>query len=172
MNQTIRKIWNGFSTLLVALVVLLAVLLWGPRLLGMEVFTVLSGSMEPAYHTGGCVYVREADPHALETGDVITFRLSGETIATHRIIEVTEESGEPAFRTKGDANEEADNSLVTPDRIIGKVVFGLPWLGYLAAYIQSPSGRYAAVAVGAFILLMVFLPDLLFPETKEKEKQA
>lgn len=171
MNQTIRKVWNGFSTLLVALVVLLAALLWGPRLVGMDVFTVLSGSMEPAYHTGGCVYVKETDPQKLEVGDVVTFRLSGNTIATHRIIEVSEENGTRSFRTKGDANEEADNSLLTPDRIIGKVVFGLPYLGFLAAYIQSKSGRYAAIAAGALILLIVFIPDLLFPETKEKETE-
>lgn len=169
MNQTIRNIWNGFSTVLVALVVLLAALLWGPRLIGMEVFTVLSGSMEPAYHTGGCVYVREVDADKLEVGDVITFRLSGSTVATHRIIETLEEDGTRMFRTKGDANEDADNSPVTPDRIIGKVAFGLPYLGYLAAFIQSTSGRYAAIAAGAFILLIVFLPDLLFPQTKEKE---
>lgn len=169
MNQTIRNIWNGFSTLLVALVVLLAALLWGPRLVGMEVFTVLSGSMEPAYHTGGCVYVSEVDPDTLEVGDVITFRLSGTTVATHRIIETVEEEGTRMFRTKGDANEDADNSPVAPDQIIGKVVFGLPYLGFLAAFIQSASGRYAAIAAGAFILLIVFLPDLLFPQTKEKE---
>ena len=32
--------------------VILALLLAGPRVAGMQVYSVLSGSMEPTYHTG------------------------------------------------------------------------------------------------------------------------
>lgn len=52
MNAKLKKTWNIISTVLVAVVVILALLLAGARLLGMQVFTVLSGSMEPTYHTG------------------------------------------------------------------------------------------------------------------------
>ena len=169
MNQKIRKIWNSATTVLVADIVLLAALLWGPRILGMQVFTVLSGSMEPQYPTGGCVYVKPVDADSLAVGDVITFRLSANTVATHRIIDVVQQDGTTLFYTKGDANDSADNNPVTSDRIIGKVLFGLPWLGFLAAFIQSTSGRYASIAAGSLILLIVFLPDLLFPQSKEKE---
>ena len=50
--RAVKKIWNGFTTVLVCLVVILAVLLVGVRLVGFQVFTVLSGSMEPTYHVG------------------------------------------------------------------------------------------------------------------------
>lgn len=43
MNRTAKKIWNAASTVLVALVVLLAVLLVGVRLVGLQVFAVLGG---------------------------------------------------------------------------------------------------------------------------------
>ena len=46
MNPTLKKVWNMVSTVLVALVVVLALLLAGARLVGLQVFTVLSGSME------------------------------------------------------------------------------------------------------------------------------
>ena len=52
-----KKIWNVVSTVLVAAVVLLAVLLVGVRLFGLQVYTVLSGSMEPAYPVGSLIYV-------------------------------------------------------------------------------------------------------------------
>lgn len=169
MNETIRKIWNYATMVLVGAVVLLAAALWGPRLLGMDVYTVLSGSMEPAYPTGSLIYIRPVDAMTLENGDVITFRMNGGTVATHRIIQVVEEEEGRSFRTKGDANESADNSLVKPGNILGKVLLCIPGLGFLAAYIQSTSGRYAAIAIGALILLLVFLPDLLFTENKEKE---
>lgn len=169
MNQTIRKIWNSITSVLVAAVILLAALLVGPRLLGMNVYTILSGSMEPEYPTGGLIYIRQVDPATLEQGDVITFRMSGDTIATHRIIETVEENGQRGYRTKGDANEVADSGLVGEGQILGKVLFCIPNLGFLAAYIQSTSGRYAAMAVGALLLLLLILPDLLFPQKKMKE---
>ena len=63
MNKSLKKIWNVISTILVALVVLLALLLVGARVVGLQVFTVLSGSMEPTYHTGSLIYVKKVDPY-------------------------------------------------------------------------------------------------------------
>ena len=84
----LRKIWNAVSTVLVALVVILALLLVGARLVGLQVFTVLSGSMEPTYHTGSLIYVKKVDPLTVRAGEVITFMLDEDTIATHRVVEV------------------------------------------------------------------------------------
>ena len=47
-----KKTKNAVGTVIVILAVLLAVLLVGVRLTGLQVYTVLSGSMEPAYHVG------------------------------------------------------------------------------------------------------------------------
>ena len=62
MNKSLKKIWNVISSILVALVVLLALLLVGARVVGLQVFTVLSGSMEPTYHTGFLPRVRHCLP--------------------------------------------------------------------------------------------------------------
>ena len=83
--KTIRKIWDGITTILV---VLLAIALVGVRVVGLQVYTVLSGSMEPAYPTGSVIYVKEVDYKTLEVGDPITFMLSEDIIATHRIVEI------------------------------------------------------------------------------------
>ena len=94
---------------------LLAVLLIGVRLLGVQVYSVLSGSMEPKYPVGSLIYVKAVDPYELKSGDVITFMLNENTVATHRIVEVVpdeSDSGVVRFRTKGDANEAEDGSLV------------------------------------------------------------
>lgn len=172
MNQKLKRIWNRVTSVLVAVLVLFAALLWGARLVGLDVFVVQSGSMEPDYPTGSVVYVRAVDPAELEVGDVITFRLSESLRATHRIIEVVEQDGQIVFRTKGDANDHADNGLLTPDNIVGKVVFSIPCLGYLVAYIQSPSGTYLVVAVGALVLLLTFLPDLLTDGGRKKKEET
>ena len=51
MRKTIKKIWNIITNIIVVLAVILAVALVGVRLVGLQVFTVLSGSMEPTYHS-------------------------------------------------------------------------------------------------------------------------
>lgn len=171
MGKTLKKIWNIITSIIVALAVLLAIALVGVRLIGFQVFTVLSGSMEPTYHVGSLIYVKKADYTELQSGDVITFMLDEDTIATHRIVEVVPDETDSSvlrFRTKGDANEAEDGSLVHYKNVIGTPVFTIPKLGYLANYIQNPPGMYVAISAGAVLLLLVFLPDL-FSKDEEKE---
>lgn len=169
--KTVKKIWNAITTLIVAAVVVLAILLVAVRLFGLQVYTVLSGSMEPTYHVGSLIYVQSVDPFELEAGDVITFMLDEDTVATHRIVEPVPDETDPTvvrFRTKGDANDAEDGSLVHYKNVIGSPVFTIPKLGYLASYIQNPPGTYVAIAVGAIIIMLVFLPDLFEDDKKKK----
>lgn len=174
MNRSVKKIWNVISTVLVVIVVVVALLLVGARLFGLQVYAVLSGSMEPTYHVGSLIYVKDVDPFELESGEVITFMLDENTVATHRIVEVVpdeEDASVVRFRTKGDANENADSSLVHYKNVIGSPVFTIPQLGYVVSYIQNPPGTYVAISAGAILLLLVFLPDL-FGDDKKKKKDA
>lgn len=173
--STVKKVWNVVSTVLVALVVLLALLLVGARVFGLRVYTVLSGSMEPTYHTGSLIYVRKVDPYTIEEGQPITFMLDENTVATHRVVGIVPDEEDPTvirFRTKGDANEAEDGSLVHYKNVIGTPIFSIPYLGYVANYIQHPPGMYVAISAGAVLLLLVFLPDLFADDSsKEKEKK-
>ena len=173
MNKSLKKIWNVISSILVALVVLLALLLVGARVVGLQVFTVLSGSMEPTYHTGSLIYVKKVDPYTIKEGQPITFMLDENTVATHRVVGIVPDEEDPAvirFRTKGDANEAEDGSLVHYKNVIGTPIFSIPYLGYVADYIQHPPGMYIAISAGAVLLLLVFIPDI-FADDKEKEKK-
>lgn len=174
MSKTIKQIWNAVTTVLVTVVVILALLLAGARFVGMQVFTVLSGSMEPVYHVGSLIYVKEVDPYELEAGDVITYMLSEDTVSTHRIVGVVPDEEDPTvirFRTKGDANDAEDGTLVHYKNVIGSPVFTIPMLGYVANYIQNPPGTYIAISGGAILMLLVFLPDLFDSEEPKEEKK-
>lgn len=174
MSGPIKKIWNVVSSILVALVVLLALLLVGARLVGLQVFVVLSGSMEPTYHTGSLIYVKKVDPYTIQEGQPITFMMSETTVATHRVVGIVPDEEDPTvirFRTKGDANDTEDGGLVHYKNVIGRPVFSIPYLGYVADYIQHPPGRYVALSAGAVLLLLVFLPDV-FSEDPDKKKKA
>ena len=169
-RSALAVIWSVFTWIIVAAAVLLAVGLVGVRLAGIQVFTVLSGSMEPAYKTGSVIYVKKADYTALRPGDVITFMVDEHTIATHRIVDIIPDEDDPTvlrFATKGDANAQPDANLVHYKNIIGTPVFTVPGLGYVVNYIQNPPGTYVAIAAGVIVLLLVFLPDM-FDDSKKK----
>ena len=155
-----RKIWNVVYSVIVAVVVLLAVAFVGVRVVGLQPFTVLSGSMEPTYHTGSLIYVKSVEPQDVHVGDPITFVLNEDlVVATHRVIEIDAEN--ERFYTKGDANESADGSPVHFNNLIGVPVFTIPLLGYVANFVTNPPGMYIALAGVAVLLLLTFVPDLI-----------
>lgn len=199
MLDKFKKFWDCLTTLLVVIVVILAMALAGVRLVGFQVFSVLSGSMEPTYHVGSLIYVKNVDytelqgctklaegetvPQGAATfesggqvyladGDVITFMLDEDTLATHRIVEVVPDDENPEvlrYRTKGDANNAVDGGLVHYKNVIGSPVFTIPQLGYLANYVQNPPGMYVAISAGAVLMLLILLPDL-FGSDEENTK--
>lgn len=168
-----KRFLKIFSSVLVSLVFVLAFLIAGVRIFGLQVYTILSPSMEPHYPTGALIYVRSADPADLEVGDVITFMISKEICATHRIIEILPDENNPdlrCFRTKGDANLTEDTGIVLEANILGKPVFTISYLGYVASFIQNPPGMYLSIAIGLILVILVFMLDMMTTENKPKEK--
>lgn len=173
--RSVIRILNIAVSFLIVIFMLLAILLVGLRFTGLQIFTVLSGSMEPTFHVGSVIYVKKVDPATLQKGDAITFTLSEGTVVTHRIIELVQDENNPnitRFRTQGDANNTADGTLVEEDNIIGKAVFSIPYLGYVATYIQTESGRYAAICASAILIFMSIIIDLLSPKKGGKENET
>ena len=167
--KKVKKIWDTVTTVLVAFVVIFAVFLMGSRLMGLQVFNVISGSMRPTYNVGDLLYVKQVDPDSVKVGDPITFVLNEDlVVATHRVVSVDRENRQ--FITKGDANETEDANPVHFNNLIGVPVFAIPLLGYVSAYIQNPPGMYIAIAFGILLLAAVFLPDMLNKKTKNEEK--
>lgn len=131
-----------------------------PGLFGIRPMVVCSGSMEPSYPVGSLIYVRGCDANEVEAGDVITFRLSGGTVVTHRVVEKPE--GLQYFRTKGDANQTPDEGMVPYENLIGKPIFMIPGLGFAAAYLGTASGRMIAIAAVILIHLAGRMLDALW----------
>ena len=170
MPKKVKKIWDVVTTVLVVLVVILAIFLMGSRLVGLQVFNVVSGSMEPTYSVGDLLYVKTVDPDSVKVGDPITFVLNEDlVVATHRVVRVDAENQH--FYTKGDANDIEDAEPVHFNNVIGVPKFSIAKLGYVSAFIQTPTGTYIAIAFGALLLAAVFLPDLLAKREKKEEKQ-
>ena len=138
--------------------------------------TVLSGSMEPAIKTGSVVMTR---PHSTSSGqasygvgDIITFGPYSKTKppTTHRIVEVkipstssgqapSTDSGQVTYITKGDANNAPDVREVSQKDVIGKVMFDVPYFGYVVAFARKP--------IGFLLILIVPALAIVFDEVKK-----
>ena len=170
LPKWLQRVWNITTTVIVVIVVLFAILLVGVRLFDVQVYSVISGSMEPEYPVGSLIYVKEVDPYEVEVGDVITYVLPNDMPSTHRVIDI--DADNQHYYTKGDATAAADGSPVHFKNLIGKPIFKIPLLGYIAYYIQHPPGMYIAIALGAILLILVFLPDLFKKDSKKADAPA
>jgi signal peptidase len=146
---------------------MLAILLVGVRLVGLQPYAVLSGSMSPAYPVGALIYVQPSAPQDVKIGDPITFHLNdGSTVATHRVIKIDTQAC--CFYTKGDANESPDGSPVYYNQLIGTPVLSIPVLGYVSIFIATPSGLFIAAIVVLAVILLSFVPALLRKAKQEE----
>jgi len=124
-----------------------------PDFFGIKPFVVATGSMEPEIYGGDLVITKTVNPGDLKVRDIISFK-EGDAVITHRIVEVTEKDGEPAFITKGDANNVEDENPVTYAQVEGIYRFKINGLGNLAMFMQTQAGMvvFIAVPLCAFII--------------------
>lgn len=146
---------------------------------GFRYYTILTPSMSPTYNVGDVIIVKIAGPESINVDDVITFNPSsdGGAYLTHRVFEKYEDyegTGVTCFRTKGDANDSEDSFLIEADRVIGKVKFSIPKLGYIVRFVQMRWYFVAAIVVMliVFIHLLRMYIDLGSEESDNAEAGA
>lgn len=123
-----------------------------PRIFGLEMFVVTSGSMQPGIDPGDVVMVN-VDKGRYEVGDVITFRPREESMlyVTHRVVEVLSGDGADAeYVTKGDANPGRDLEPVTEDHVVGSVRAVYPFIGRVVLGLRDP--RFVLIAGMSVVL--------------------
>jgi signal peptidase len=125
-------------------------------LMGVSVYTVLTGSMQRALPQGSLLVVTRTDPEDIRVGDDITFYPGGDAAVTHRVVEVLEDyEGERAFRTQGTENPSPDGNPVKAPQVAGRVLFHIPWLG--AALYWLREHWYLALPLAGVLLALSFL---------------
>jgi len=112
-------------------------------------YTIVSGSMSPAYPLVSIVMTREQSQYQI--GDVITFSRENQMI-THRVTSIDGSGSQSVYTVKGDANINPDPEPVSSQVIKGVVVLSFPYLGIFIGYIKTPFG----------FLSTILLPSVLF----------
>ena len=106
----------------------------------------------------------------MKEGDVIAFfdpDGNGISIVTHRVKEIVTSNGKLMFRTKGDANNTEDNSLVPAESLVGIYVRRVPNAGNVAMFLQSTPGLLVCIGVPLVILVG---SEIIRSRKHEKEK--
>lgn len=157
----LRRILNVTGTVLLLALLVLVLPLTVPKLAGYHLYDVQTGSMVPALPVHSVIYVRSCDPSEIQAGDIITFQTesASDRVMTHRVAAIDTEA--QTFTTKGDANEAVDQTPVPFSNLTGKVMFHIPALGSVAAFIQSATGIATCVCVFAGVMIMWIIADRL-----------
>jgi len=132
-----------------------------------KLIVVLSDSMNPSLSVGSLAIAKGVPQEVLSVGDIITYHpLDGrDTLVTHRI---SEKNTDNSFLTKGDASNAPDSNPVLYEEIVGKVVFSIPFLGYVFSFIKTPPGIITLVA---FVIICELFSLLIKSKKGEKDRE-
>lgn len=135
-----------------------------PKLLGYQVYEVVSGSMEPEIPVGSAIFVKEKEPKDIEEGDIIAF-VRRDSVVTHRVEK--NQYVEGTFITKGDANSREDAVPVNYESLIGRVEWHLPVIGIVMSLLASTVGKLYAGILAACGLMFYMLAGSMKKRQKE-----
>ncbi|OGI26459.1 MAG: signal peptidase I [Candidatus Moranbacteria bacterium RBG_13_45_13] len=127
--------------------------------------------MEPKIPMGSLIFVKSAAGY--NVGDVITLK-AGKNTVTHRIVGKNTENGEIIYKTKGDANEEADAEQTPAKNVVGKSFFTLPYVGYPIGYARTKTGFILLVIIPSTIIVyeeLYKIKDEILKKFKNKREQ-
>jgi len=166
----VSAVCSALGTLILILLIVLCLPLTIPRLLGYEMYTVISGSMEPEIPVGSLVCIKQTAPEDAKEGDIIAFYGARDSAAiiTHRVVENHVLSGE--IITKGDANKTNDMNPVDYENFIGTVEISIPELGTAAQLLTSMQGKTAAAALIGLAVVLHAIAMFLDSQKKRDNK--
>jgi signal peptidase len=149
------------------------------------VVVVVSGSMRPTINEGDILFVQGRDPSLIQNGsavekdgDIIVFNAYGLWLSApkdpivHRVIGKWYENGTWYFQTKGDANSLPDPVPITEDRVIGVVIGGIPFIGWIKIVLTDSGLLIPLLVIISVLLIISIARDFLKEEKKEPEKES
>ncbi|GIU56614.1 hypothetical protein NicSoilC12_23630 [Arthrobacter sp. NicSoilC12] len=146
-----------FTILLIGAALVFFFLAVGPRFLGYQTSTMLTGSMSPGINPGDVVVSVKTPVSELKVGDVITYSIpiDDHRIETHRVTSIKRDAGATSVTTKGDANPGPDpwTAVLSEDYVYTQAGV-VPYLGDVIRALRQPLVQ-SVLLYGASALLVV-----------------
>jgi len=145
---------------------------------------VVSGSMEPSISEGDLLFVAGANPEDIKNGtaedkngDVIVFDARGlwagapEEPIVHRVVDKYLVGDTWYFQTKGDANSLPDQAHVPESRIIGVVIGGIPYIGWVKIVLTESGLLIPLLVIISAFLVISIIRDIYQDEDEDQKKK-
>ncbi len=156
-GRMVRFAGSACLGLLLLLVIALAI----PALFtlfGFRAYVIYGGSMGSALPAGSVGITETVDSKTLKEGDIVAIRKAGRALPVlHRITDMESVGGTTVYTTKGDSNSSPDPAPVTLEGSGDRVVFAIPYLGYLVHFARGALGRLLLILIPSLLLLGVLL---------------
>ncbi|MFE4197487.1 signal peptidase I [Paenarthrobacter sp. NPDC056912] len=170
---TIMK-FIGLGTLVLAALAFLLLAI-GPRVLGYQTSTMLTGSMAPLINPGDVVVTVPTPITDIKVGDIITYHIPVEDhrVETHRITEITATAdGGVAVQTKGDANNGIDPWIATlQGKTVDKQIATIPHIGNAIRALREPIVMNTLM-YGAPAILVIGMLASIWTKNPDKSEEA
>ena len=140
------------------------------------IVVVISGSMEPNIHQGDLLFVMGTDADEIEVGDVIVFDAYGlwtgapQEPIVHRVIAINENGGTWFFTTQGDANPSHDPVDIPDFRVLGVVVGGIPYIGWVKIFLTESGLLIPLLVIISGLLIYSIVRDILKGDDEDQDK--
>jgi len=140
------------------------------------IVVVISGSMEPNIHKGDLLFVIGTDADEINNGDVIVFNAQGlwggaplEPIV-HRVIDKNQIGDTWYFTTKGDANAFPDQEDIPESRVLGVVVGGIPYIGWVKIFLTDSGLLIPLLVLISALLIISIVWDIVKGDDEDQDK--
>jgi len=135
------------------------------------IVVVVSGSMEPQIHKGDLLFVMGIDAEDIKNGtaedkdgDIIVFNAQWFSAPiepiVHRVINKYLVGDKWYFETQGDANLIPDQAPTSEDNIIGVVVGGIPYIGWVKIFLTDSGLLIPLLIVISALLIISIVRDI------------
>lgn len=139
---------------------------------GIRIFNVLTGSMEPNYHVGDILFVKEIKPSQINIGDDISY-IGKKTefdgiVVTHRVKEKEVRKDKIYFVTQGTANPLPDPEI-SEEQVYGKVIYKSVILSLFSQLMNKTSIFFVIFLAMVFIIAFRLVEKRRSLEESEEE---
>jgi len=187
-KSAVRRIAGAVAKVIAVTLLIIGALVFlflaiGPRILGYQTSTMLTGSMAPLINPGDVVVTVPTPITDVKVGDIITYHIPVEDqrVETHRITEITTTAdGGVAVQTKGDANNGIDPWIATlQGKTVDKQVATIPYVGNAIRALREPMvlntliyGAPAILVIGMLASIWTKDPNKTAPEDAAQTRAA
>ncbi len=124
---------------LVISIVLVVLVLLNSGLLKYHTLVIGSNSMYPLIKKGDVILIEHLYNEEIKTvqiGEILVYKYDGKIIC-HRVTKKLDRENEIYYKTKGDNNSQEDAILISKEKVVGKVLFRIRYIGLPSVWLSE-----------------------------------